>query len=136
MALLVPSPEIFLLAGRDSIQRTRSKNLRFISVCSGVKDMEKVVLKLSEANCEDGARLMYGQVKESETTPFSSKKGKVEEEKKLDYYVNTGYAIRTLRKELPELFYRELNFDIYRFKFIYISLQIFFCMLDLFYKID
>ncbi|KAL3695832.1 hypothetical protein R1sor_009908 [Riccia sorocarpa] len=31
-----------------------------------------------------------------------------------NYYVNTGYAIRTLREELPNLFYKRLNFDIYR----------------------
>ena len=31
-----------------------------------------------------------------------------------DYYVNMGYAIRTLREELPEMFYREPCFDIYR----------------------
>lgn len=37
-----------------------------------------------------------------------------EEEDKQDYYVNMGYAIRTLREEFPELFYRELSFDIYR----------------------
>lgn len=34
-----------------------------------------------------------------------------------NYYVNTGYAIRTLREELPNLFYRRLNFDIYRYLF-------------------
>lgn len=37
-----------------------------------------------------------------------------EEEEKREYYVNTGYAIRTLREELPEMFYRELSFGIYR----------------------
>ncbi|KAI4355120.1 hypothetical protein L6164_003924 [Bauhinia variegata] len=37
-----------------------------------------------------------------------------EEEEKQNYYVNMGYAIRTLREEFPELFYRDLNFDIYR----------------------
>ncbi|KAM0938420.1 putative NTF2-like domain superfamily protein [Dioscorea sansibarensis] len=31
-----------------------------------------------------------------------------------DYYVNMGHAIRTLREELPEMFYREPCFDIYR----------------------
>jgi hypothetical protein len=31
------------------------------------------------------------------------------------YYVNMGDAIRTLRKELPVVFYREPSFDIYRF---------------------
>lgn len=56
--------------------------------------------------------MLYGQVKQNETTPFSLKD---EEEKKQDYYVNTGYAIRTIREEFPELFYRELSFDIYRY---------------------
>ncbi|CAI5460225.1 unnamed protein product [Closterium sp. Yama58-4] len=31
-----------------------------------------------------------------------------------DYYVNVGYAIRTLREELPTLFYRDMTYDIYR----------------------
>ncbi|KAL8541119.1 hypothetical protein ACS0TY_002408 [Phlomoides rotata] len=112
MALLVPSPEIFPLAVRETpataIPRTGSRNVRLISVCSGVKDLKKADLKLRD---EDGVRWLYGQVKESATAPFPSNKGK---EEKLEYYVNTGYAIRTLRKEFPELFYRELIFDIYR----------------------
>ncbi|KAL5989186.1 hypothetical protein ACLOJK_010076 [Asimina triloba] len=35
-------------------------------------------------------------------------------DKQQRYYVNLGYAIRTLREEFPQLFYRELSFDIYR----------------------
>ena len=31
-----------------------------------------------------------------------------------DYYVNVGYAIRTLREELPSMFYKPLTYDIYR----------------------
>jgi hypothetical protein len=31
-----------------------------------------------------------------------------------NYYVNIGYAIRTLREDLPNMFYKKLNFDIYR----------------------
>lgn len=31
-----------------------------------------------------------------------------------EFYINTGYAIRALREELPSMFYRELTFDIYR----------------------
>lgn len=46
------------------------------------------------------------------------KKSKEEEEEEQDYYLNMGYAIRTLREEFPELFYRELNFDIYRFELV------------------
>lgn len=37
------------------------------------------------------------------------------DEDKRDYYLNMGYAIRTIREELPEIFYREPNFDIYRY---------------------
>ena len=57
-----------------------------------------------------------------------------EEEEKQNYYVNMGYAIRTLREEFPELFYRELSFDIYRFGVdcIYLCLFIMFTTLLLF----
>ncbi|KAK9202264.1 hypothetical protein WN944_017474 [Citrus x changshan-huyou] len=50
---------------------------------------------------------LYGQF----STPVKPSK---EEEEKHNYYVNMGYAIRTLREEFPALFYRELSFDIYR----------------------
>jgi len=35
-------------------------------------------------------------------------------EKGPDFYTNAGDAIRTLRRELPNLFYQELTYDIYR----------------------
>jgi hypothetical protein len=35
-----------------------------------------------------------------------------------------GYAIRTLREEFPDLFYKELSFDIYRFGFWFICFMI------------
>ncbi|PIN00654.1 hypothetical protein CDL12_26844 [Handroanthus impetiginosus] len=117
MALLSPSPGTSLLAGREApariIPRIRTRNVRF-SVCSGVKDLEKEVLKKGYNNFDDAVRWLYEQVKQSETTPFPSSKTKDEEGKKQDYYVNTGYAIRTIREEFPELFCRELSFDIYR----------------------
>lgn len=50
----------------------------------------------------------------SATTSSSSPKKKKEDEQKQDYYVNMGHAIRCLREEFPELFYREPSFDIYR----------------------
>ncbi|KAL9435194.1 hypothetical protein AB3S75_021459 [Citrus x aurantiifolia] len=50
---------------------------------------------------------LYGQF----SAPVKPSK---EEEEKHNYYVNMGYAIRTLREEFPALFYRELSFDIYR----------------------
>ena len=54
-----------------------------------------------------------------------------EEEEKQNYYVNLGYAIRTLREEFPDLFYRELSFDIYRFSFLSFGVKNFmiFCIM-------
>ncbi|KAG5100864.1 hypothetical protein JHK82_045916 [Glycine max] len=54
----------------------------------------------------------YGQF--SVPVKQGSKQSKEEEEEKQNYYVNVGYAIRTLREEFPDLFYKELSFDIYR----------------------
>lgn len=53
----------------------------------------------------------YGQF--SVPVKRGSKQSKEEEEEKQNYYVNVGYAIRSLREEFPDLFYRELSFDIY-----------------------
>eukprot|EP00250_Pteridium_aquilinum_P016900 c23353_g1_i1 orf=407-1486(-) len=47
-----------------------------------------------------------------QSTPPS--KQKPEDPEKQDFHVNIGYAIRTLREELPSMFYKELTYDIYR----------------------
>jgi len=47
---------------------------------------------------------------QSTTAPRQQK----ESEDKGDYYVNVGYAIRTLRDELPSMFYKPMSFNIYR----------------------
>ncbi|CAI8607612.1 unnamed protein product [Vicia faba] len=54
----------------------------------------------------------YGQF--SVPVKSGSRSSKEEEKEKENYYVNMGYAIRTLREEFPDLFYKELSFDIYR----------------------
>ncbi|XP_074272890.1 uncharacterized protein LOC141596588 [Silene latifolia] len=48
------------------------------------------------------------------TASSSSEQKKKDDHDKREYYLNMGYAIRSLREEFPHLFYRELNFDIYR----------------------
>ena len=53
-----------------------------------------------------------------------------EKKKKLKYYVNLGYAIRSLREDFPGLFYRELSFDFYRFPFPSFTFLIFICMVE------
>ena len=78
-----------------------------IGVRSSIKESEVRVSDLEQS-------ALYGQFS-APVKPGSSKQSKEDEEKQ-NYYVNTGYAIRTLREEFPELFYRELSFDIYRFE--------------------
>ncbi|GMH21727.1 hypothetical protein Nepgr_023569 [Nepenthes gracilis] len=60
----------------------------------------------------------YGQfsatVKPSSPMTSPSSKQSKEDEERQSYYVNMGYAIRCLREEIPELFCRDLSFDIYR----------------------
>ncbi|KAL1546233.1 hypothetical protein AAHA92_22859 [Salvia divinorum] len=114
MALFIHSPGISLLAesgrSRKITPATRRRNVNF-SVRSGVRDLEK---KDASKLYEDCLWWLYGQVKQEETVSFSVSETKDEEGRKQDYYVNAGYAIRTIREEFPELFYRELSFDIYR----------------------
>ena len=40
---------------------------------------------------------------------------KQEDTEKSDFHINVGYAIRTLRDEMPSLFYKDISYDIYRY---------------------
>ncbi|XP_057495483.1 uncharacterized protein LOC130780512 [Actinidia eriantha] len=127
MAVLVPSVEVSSVSGNrlefpanfvsKSVrsvgnQTVWKKNTRGgvrVRVCSRIKDSEVGVSDLGY-NLE-----LYGLFSTPEKLSTTSlPKQSKEEEEKLNYHVNTGYAIRTLREEFPELFYKELRFDIYR----------------------
>ncbi|KAL2490307.1 Uncharacterized protein Adt_25935 [Abeliophyllum distichum] len=121
MALLIPLSRISSFSSRRSeiptgiAPRSRKFGIR---IWSSVKEEDTAeVLKL-RSNYYDDVGWLYGKfsapVKPIGTASFTAKNIMDEEEKKQNYYVNTGYAIRTLREEFPELFYRELSFDIYR----------------------
>ncbi|XP_009606589.1 uncharacterized protein [Nicotiana tomentosiformis] len=94
MATLLPSPDI----------SSFSTGRRPSSIFSGVN--HRNVKKLAIPNGQLSAPL--------KVSTMSSTKLDKEEEQKRNYYLNTGYAIRILREEFPALFYKELNFDIYR----------------------
>lgn len=53
---------------------------------------------------------VFGAVLQSETPPETKQENGLGD----DYHVNVGYAIRTLREELPTLFYKEMSYNIYR----------------------
>ncbi|KAL5220851.1 hypothetical protein ABZP36_025564 [Zizania latifolia] len=47
-------------------------------------------------------------------SPAAARQREEDEEERRMYYLNMGYAIRTLREELPDVFSKEPSFDIYR----------------------
>ncbi|CAK7348795.1 unnamed protein product [Dovyalis caffra] len=105
MALLFNSPEISTvkILFNPNPRNLKSLNVR-VRARNDVKDCEARVSGLNQ-----NGRL-YGQF----SAPVKQEtKITKEEEEKQNYYVNMGYAIRTLREEFRELFYRELSFDIY-----------------------
>lgn len=91
----------------------RNENVR-IRVLSSVKDLEEAA-KGSVLEDYVGLYEQFSAPQAKPSATSSSTKISKEEEEKRDYYLNTGYAIRTLREEFPTLFYQELSFDIYRF---------------------
>lgn len=124
MALFIPSPEISrVFCNPKPYPNPIHRKLKSIKIWTN----EKVG---SNARVRVWSRTKECEVTVSEpdhnvnlhglfSTPVKhGSKPSKEEEEKQDYYVNMGYAIRTLREEFPELFYRELNFDIYRLIFL------------------
>lgn len=51
---------------------------------------------------------------DKERTPSAQDKQHQQQQKKDDFYLNLGTAVRTLREDMPLLFSRDLNYDIYR----------------------
>ncbi|PSS11678.1 IQ and ubiquitin-like domain-containing protein [Actinidia chinensis var. chinensis] len=129
MALLVPSVEVSSVSGNrleftanyvsQSVRNVRNqialnKNRRGgdrvrVRVCSRIKDSE---VGVSDLRYNLGLYGLFSAL--LKLTTKSLPKTSKEDEEKQNYHVNTGYAIRTLREEFPELFYKELAFDSYR----------------------
>ncbi|CAN6340432.1 unnamed protein product [Urochloa humidicola] len=86
----------------------------------GARKKEKIVIRVSDPVRE--RRLpppLFSAPDEPSEPPPDPDEGRRRgdedgEEAKKQYYVNMGDAIRTLREELPVVFYREPSFDIYR----------------------
>jgi hypothetical protein len=130
MALLMHSPEISTLPKFFCNPNPRNPK-SFITLRNNRKAGSRGRVRVRVSELDQGVSL-YGQF--SAPVKQGSKPSKEEEEKQ-SYYVNVGYAIRTLREEFPELFYRELSFDIYRYDFLFFFIYIYFsfilCLLHL-----
>ncbi|KAF5946264.1 hypothetical protein HYC85_016492 [Camellia sinensis] len=125
MPILVPSVKVSSISGyrleipknfprnvgKQTVLKKKCRGGVRVRVCSRIKDME---VGISELGHNVGLFGQFSAPVMTSTTSSPPRQSKENEEEKHNYYVNTGYAIRTLREEFPELFYRELTFDIYR----------------------
>lgn len=122
MALLVPSPEISRVFCQPNPIPRKLKGIKILAKSKRLVSNSRVSVRAKVKECEVGVSggdqnvSLYGQF--SAPVKQQGSKPSKEEEEKQNYYVNMGYAIRTLREEFPELFYRELSFDIYRSFFL------------------
>ncbi|KAK4339340.1 hypothetical protein RND71_040802 [Anisodus tanguticus] len=117
MATLLPSLEFSSFStGRLTLRISSTINPRNrgarVRVCSNVKDLEESPPLNSVYSL--GLYAQFSAPVQTSTTKVNEEREEEEEEEKRNYYLNTGYAIRTIREEFPTLFYKELNFDIYR----------------------
>ncbi|XP_072965876.1 uncharacterized protein [Typha angustifolia] len=125
MAFLLPLTEIASIPGAKPSAYKRSsrrdRNSSRVCVIGRVKDEEKeLVIRVSDPIREPSLSPLFSGplLRESSSSPPSpSLKQPLQKDggdDKQKYYVNMGYAIRTLREEFPDIFYKEPSFDIYR----------------------
>lgn len=125
MALFVPSPEVSRVfcnpnSSSNPISMHRKPrsvkidaNNKKVGSCTRIRVLSETGdYKITVSHCSQN--VMYGKF----SAPVKPGSKQSKEEEKQNYYVNMGYAIRTLREELPEIFHRELSFDIYRYVFL------------------
>ncbi|CAA7397386.1 unnamed protein product [Spirodela intermedia] len=95
---------------RVSRRTTKTGEERVLSVSDALRDGRRVISPLLAGPLLPASPF-------SAPSPLPSLKQQPQREgdgDKQKYYVNMGYAIRTLREEFPVIFYREPSFDIYR----------------------
>ncbi|KAF3524542.1 hypothetical protein HID58_071811 [Brassica napus] len=112
MAFLLPnlSPSFLLQTGKSLKEKPISTHSLSISSSSSSNSYEFEEGSLSLLSLPVQAPPAPGaQVK---TMP--SEQDKHQQQGKDEFYINLGLAIRTLREDLPLLFSKDLNYDIYR----------------------
>nr|GMD64943.1 uncharacterized protein LOC109185179 [Ipomoea batatas] len=130
MAALLPSSEVSLFSAsrRPAGIFSKLRNFHKVAITNNGKEIVGARISSSVKDMEEAARDLslgfnlglcdsFSAAMAEPATAFPSIKPSKEEEQKQDYYLNMGYAIRTIREDFPALFYRELSFDIYRFGF-------------------
>jgi hypothetical protein len=119
MAFLLPnlSPSFLLPTGKSLKEKPISNQaLSSSSSSSNSYEFEEDSLSpLSLFSVQAPPPVRGAQVK---TKP--SAQDKYQHGSKDDFYINLGLAVRTLREDLPLLFTKDLNYDIYRCVFLFL----------------
>ncbi|KDP28545.1 hypothetical protein JCGZ_14316 [Jatropha curcas] len=106
--LFNPNPNLKIIKSLSVFRNDERIGFRARAVSGGRIGVKGCEVRVSQLN---QSMNLYGQF----SVPVKQEpKQSQEEEEKQNYYVNMGYAIRTLREGFPELFLKELSFDIYR----------------------
>ncbi|VVA91526.1 unnamed protein product [Arabis nemorensis] len=113
MAFLLPnlSPSIFLQTGKSPILKpifNQSLSSSSFSSSSISYEFEEENLSTLSLSSIQSPPLRDAQVKTRQSAQDKHKHDRDE------FYINLGVAVRTLREDLPLLFTRDLNYDIYR----------------------
>lgn len=112
MAFLLPnlSPSILRQTGKSpNLKPIFSQSISSSSSSSSVSyEFEEDNLSTLSLSSVQSPPLPDAQVK---TTPTAKDK---QNQDRNEFYINLGVAVRTLREDLPLIFTRDLNYDIYR----------------------
>ncbi|GAV62955.1 DUF2358 domain-containing protein [Cephalotus follicularis] len=116
MAFLLTNLSTSLLSLQNSSSKTSKEEPTFSSFNNNQNQHQNQTtlfsispLSLSTTSLHSPPVLQDAQVK---TSPGPQDKKR--QDQKDDFYVNLGLAVRTLREDLPLLFSKDLNYDIYR----------------------
>ncbi|XP_010915754.3 uncharacterized protein [Elaeis guineensis] len=119
MVSLVPLTKVASIPGAKPSAGRRRATPR-VCVCGRVKDEKERVIRVSDPLPRTGLSplfsgpLLRGASSSSPSPSPTQQQQRDGDQDKQSYYVNMGYAIRTLREDFPDIFQREPRFDIYR----------------------
>ncbi|MED6213424.1 hypothetical protein PIB30_093201, partial [Stylosanthes scabra] len=108
MAFLLPNLQPSLLSQSKSIDK--QVPLLFNHHHTTSSSTTKPTISFS-SSCSAFAVSQVAQV----NTPTTGSQEKQQQQPKDEFYVNLGLAVRTLREDMPLIFTKDLNYDIYRY---------------------
>ena len=114
MAYLLPNLSPSLLISSSSKSKpnsypTKPINFNLCSSSSSSSSTSTTLTNLQSSTLQDA------QVNLQTAGAHDNQQQNQQQQQRDDFYVNLGLAVRTLREDLPLLFSKDLNYDIYRY---------------------